>query len=193
MTEIYENEAQKICKKRPTGQEMEELYKKRGISTRNEEALKKPGMRKVSKKERGLKHKNEEVLDLMRKFHKKSGNLQRRDFKKKWGSIKKLRNTLTKWRVPFSRWWWQLCEEDRHLQPQKVFCWIKRFLKSEVPLLDISNNKNGVALEKIEKTRRGALKAIRKIVRKNGRFLESYMEGKTVKRRKIVESLCFSL
>ncbi len=83
MTEIYENEAQKICKKRPTGQEMEELYKKRGISTRNEEALKKPGMRKVSKKERGLKHKNEEVLDLMRKFHKKSGNLQRRDFKKK--------------------------------------------------------------------------------------------------------------
>jgi hypothetical protein len=50
LTEIYEKEAQKICKKIPTVQEMEELFKKLGIpTTRNEEALKKSGMRKVSK------------------------------------------------------------------------------------------------------------------------------------------------
>jgi hypothetical protein len=33
MTEIYEKEGQKICKMRPTVQEMKELFKKLGIST----------------------------------------------------------------------------------------------------------------------------------------------------------------
>jgi hypothetical protein len=66
---------------------------------------------------------------------------------------------------------------DRALHQKKVFCWKKRFLKSEVSILDISNNKHEVALEKIERARRGALKAIRKIVRKIGRFFGSYLIG----------------
>jgi hypothetical protein len=53
----------------------------------------------------------------------------------------------------------------------------ERFLKSEVPLLDISNNENEEVLEEIEREHRGALKAIRKIVRKNGRFFVSYLVG----------------
>jgi hypothetical protein len=59
-----------------------------------------------------------------------------------------------------------------------VFYWNKCFLKSEVPLLEISNNKNEVALEKIERARRGALKAIRKITQKKWQFLRSYVEVK---------------
>ncbi len=93
---------------------------------------------------------------------------------KKWGGSK-LRNTLTKWRellqqvVVAALWLW-----DRAPHPANVFCWKKRVLKSEVPLLDISNNKNEVVLEKkIERTRSGALKAIRKIVRKNAWILGS--------------------
>jgi hypothetical protein len=61
VTEIYEKEAQKMCIKRPTVQEMEELFKKLCISTtRNEEALKKSGMRKVSKIRGSVK--NEEAI-----------------------------------------------------------------------------------------------------------------------------------
>jgi hypothetical protein len=61
---------------------------------------------------------------------------------------------------------------DRALQPKKAFCWKKRFLKSEVPFLDISNNKNEVALEKVERAQRSFNSNTKKIVHKNYSFGE---------------------
>jgi hypothetical protein len=64
-----------------------------------------------------------------------------------------MRNTFTNCKVPFSRCW-QLCGRRycRALQPEKEFCWKERFLNSEVSLLDKSNKKYEVALEKNETT-----------------------------------------